>query len=309
MSARARICHVNVLNFLHMSPSLVRVISSLSLLAIVGLGCGSTSPDTNSSATTAVPGNRPAETAPTNSTLPINPSYADGANPGGRVTQIGSLCNHPYYPIKTGYEVIYKNYYLEPTNLTGGTTAVQRPYRSKITQADNDSATLKISFDGSSIVSTQEIECTSEGLMAKGYVDLSSLQRGRGSVVRTTESAGLLLPKDLHVGSVWTQSFSFSTQLPGNNLQTRGVDIKGKVQIRRKAAREVEVTVGAGRFTAIVVEGTVESTLEFPGQGSVPFTYSTIDYWVRGKGLVKTESWMEDSSFSATAEAETITVP
>ena len=311
----ARISKINMLNSPYMFSSFIRVLSLLSLVALFGLGCNSAS-DTNGSATTTGSVNTTRSgNPPVNTDSPLVISSPNQAEPPEQRDNwrtpgsAASLCDHPYYPLRTGYEITYHNFYREPTDVVGRTRNTDGKYTVKVTQSSNNNAVLKFSFNGSAITATQTIDCTQQGLVAKGYVDLSSLQRGRGTGVRTTEVAGFILPRDLHVGSTWTQSFSFSTELPGSALQTRGIPVDGKVEIRRKAIGEGVIETEAGRFTAIIVETTTESAMEIPGQGSVPFIYQGREYWVRGKGLVKTESWMDDSPFSATAQAENITIP
>lgn len=266
-----------------MKSAFARSAGLLTLLALFGFGCGPTSGDGS--------------------------ALGDSSRLPGTGRVATSLCDHPYYPLRTGYRVDYRNEFTDPDPANTNNRRLITGYGVSVESVSGNTATLKYSFQTERpIEATQTIRCLPEGLAADGYIDVTALSGGRGAAVRTQESTGLLLPRDLHVGSQWNQSYSFTTQIPGNRLQTQPIDVRGLVEIDHSAILETDLSTLTGTSTALLVESHVVSTMQFPGAAPVIIRSFGQDWWVRGKGLVRANYNITGGNLSV-SEARSITVP
>ena len=129
--------------------------------------------------------------------------------------------------------------------------------------------------------------------------------------MRTLKAIGEFLPRNLHVGSVWTNSYEVeatNTNPVAVRMGFGTTRMTTTTTTTNKAIGEVTVTVPAGTFTAIKVE-TVNKTKTELGFGKPPseFEIKSYTYFVRGKGLVKTET--VSNGVTMGTEATSIVVP
>ena len=265
-------------------------VAPVALLLLMGSGCGSSAPVTTADGS-AASGVTPSSTSPT-------------ATVSTPVAATGSDCTSEYFPLRTGYQISFAN------RLSTG--ASQNTYTMKVTSVVGSHVTATVDFD-SGIHSEQAYDCTDGNVQATGYVDLGAGMSGVHATAVTRSSSGQLIPHDVHVGSVWTAAFTISTSLGGvSGMPARNID--STVTTERTAEAEEDVTVPAGTFHALKVKSITTFTFagaapSIPGMGAIPAPAPVVGYewWVKGKGMVKTTSDM--SGTSIVSEATSILTP
>jgi len=225
--------------------------------------------------------------------------------PSGILGSSGSACDHPYFPVRAGYSLTYKNSY---NSLIDGSPQVDR-YTMRITEVNTSRAKMEVEFTGG-LRSTQDMSCADGVLRTSAYLDLSG---GRSVSARTISSSGEYLPRDLRVGSAWSQTFNLEMRPTVGEGMEAMPNMNALATINHQALREESVTVPSGTYTAIVVKSSTSMRLDVAGSGATagdlpPMEFESLGYWVRGVGLVKSVAQM-GGGFTATSEAETIVIP
>jgi len=215
-----------------------------------------------------------------------------------------SACDHPYYPLKPGYEVEYRSNY--NGNAGGYTVSVDTG-----TAADN--VKLKLRFNQGT-TSDQIISCDGGNLKAMGYVDIASAVESRQVDVETKNVEGYLLPGDMHVGSDWTAAFDVVMKMNIPEMQRAGLGtVEGSIKFHRKVVGQESVTVPAGTFDALKVESETTIDTHAPGRPGGPTatvpSIKTVEWWVKGKGMVKSVTPSAGLGGNITVEATRIVVP
>lgn len=133
----------------------------------------------------------------------------------------------------------------------------------------------------------QEIRCTNGDLAALSYADISSVASGGRVSARTIRAEGLLMPRDITVGTTWTSSFDVEATItmPGP-LGTQTVT--NTITNESRVIGQESVTVPAGTYQAFKVESTLR-TASGPVMGVTvpPQTVRTTSWFVEGIGMVK----------------------
>lgn len=262
-------------------PSLLtRGLTIAALLILMGAGCRS--------------GSSSRESRPTPTT---GGSVLDSIGRGS--------CDHPYFPVRQGYSVTFKNSY---NSLVDGSPQVDR-YTMRITEADAARAKMEVQFS-SGLRSTQDISCADGILRTNAYLDMSG---GRSVTARTISSSGEYLPRDLQVGSAWSQTFNLEMR-PTSRAAAEAMPVmNARATLNHQAIREESITVPSGTYTAIVVKTKTSMQLDIAGApaaaaGAPAMEFESLGWWVRGVGLVKSQAQLA-GGFSATSEAETVVIP
>jgi len=256
-----------------MNPKLVRATLVIGILILAGAGC-----QTRTAGTSTMP------------TIPGLPSVA-----------VTSPCEHPYYPLKPGYEIAYQTKW--GTNVSN--------YSEKVTAGGSDSVQLHLAFDGGT-TSDQTIQCRDGKLQVMGYVDVASATQSKRANVTTKSVEGDFLPKDLRVGSEWTNKFEIEMDM--SQIAAGGLNkVEGTITTQRKVLGEEEVTVPAGTFKALKIQAETAIDTHLPGvangvTASIPKLVTT-EWWVKGKGMVKSVMSMGAGQGDNTSEATRIVVP
>lgn len=211
-----------------------------------------------------------------------------------------SNCDHPYYPLKLGTKTSYR------TSAAGRVSTFQWEVR----EATNDHAMLHYSFDGGMQMDS-EMSCGDDGLLAKTYLDLSSAMAGGDVEAKTISSSGHFLPRDLAVGTTWTSTYEVEAK--NNNPQAAQLGMSTthmNLTTKNTAVSEEQVTVPAGTFSAIKVESNNKMKMKLgPNLPDVDTEFTSYSYFVRGKGLVKSEILDSHSLPSGGMEATDIITP
>lgn len=219
-----------------------------------------------------------------------------------------SSCEHPYYPLRPGYEVVFRNSFNSPVDGSPQTSN----YSWKVTGATANTVDLAIHFEAGDINSQQTLRCENGSLEASSYVDVNAGSGRQAYRVETRNASGTYLPNNLRVGSEWTQTFDIVMTPAADAVDPVLGALNGTVTIRRKALSEESITVPAGTYTALKVES--RTSLDFGSVAGMPSGSSgaadvvSTEWWVKNVGLVKTQATL-GASFTATSEATRVTIP
>jgi hypothetical protein len=186
----------------------------------------------------------------------------------------GSPCDNPYYPVKKGATWTYALH----TSITTSTTETDT-----IVSIGPDSFTTKHDT-GDGIPWTQAWTCTKDGLVQllnKGGPLSAFVQGDDGTATVTTKSnTGVTVPREFKTGDTWTQS--------GEVIIVGGqVSATVKFKYSFTAMGREWVTVPAGTFDAIRIDGTAQSLVTFQNQTSMTTVSGFRTWLVPGEGTVR----------------------
>ena len=257
-----------------MSHSL-RLSSTLSaslILIVLGAGCGNTA-------------SQPAgSSSPTASTGQIN------------------ACANPYYPLRPGYRVTYQN------SANGRATN----YTMEAEDAgSSDQIKLKTTYDGGN-KSEQLITCGAGGLKTSGFADFNTGLNDRHISSESKRVEGDFLPPDLHVGTSWIIIYDVTLKNSDPAMVSAGLDaIDATYTVTKRVLNQDRITVPAGTFDAFKVSSL--TTVKFHNASNKATTpASTIDgteWWVKGKGMMKTIVNAPDGTPNIVSEATEVITP
>lgn len=207
----------------------------------------------------------------------------------------GNACTSEYFPLQQGYKVSYAN------RMSSG--ASQNTYTMEVTSVAANRATVSIAFDNG-IRSEQVYDCTDGNVQATGYVDLAAGMSGVRASAQTRSSSGQLIPRDAGVGSSWSASFDIVTTLGGDGTAPVRT-INTTVTTQRTAESEESVTVPAGTFQALKVRSSTTFVFGDAAMAGLPAMDPVVGYewWVKGKGMVKTTSGIDAQTIVSEASA------
>lgn len=203
-------------------------------------------------------------------------------------------CNHPYYPLKKGYQIDYE------VNAAGGNMT----YSMKIPEAASGSAKLEldINYQGSHTM-TMDLVCGADGnIRTDAYMDMAGAF-GSPFKITTKSVDGEIMPRDLKVGTKWSNKYETEMDLSGMANLPKGYEkMSGTVEETSEVVGEESVTVPAGTFDALKVQMTTVSNYVMAGPNAQPQVTrgSTTQWWVKGVGMVKQEDTAAKQVISAT---------
>jgi len=276
-----------------MSNNVLR--KSLSLLAAVLfiLGCSLASSGTKpqDSTSTSEPPTESLTEAPSTeaSPTPTQSSSTTGTGP----------CANSYFPIREGATWSYQS---------AGSMAGPYSFTDTITAVRADGYTLTSQFKD--LTRTQEWACDADGLKALQLGGGLSTQN-MNLQIQTQNASGVTYPKEINTGDQWDYALDFTgtMDIGGNSGAATG-----KETVHFTAAGTESVTVPAGTFDAMKIEGVTTLNITVTYQGvTVPVAFtSTYTYWlVKDVGWVRAEGTGELSgqSFSETIELQSYNIP
>jgi len=269
--------------YLFMNVSKRRLAVSLALLAgllLVGAGCGkkAAAPLPAEQAPAAPASGTDTTAPPLEQPAPVQPQASSDA------------CDHPYYPLKNGYEIDYE--------ITGPASAGLKITVSGVSAGHAKLDTV-ITYMGSHALS-QDLICGADGsIKTNTYMDMASAF-GSPFKATTKSVSGEVMPKELKTGDKWT--LRYDTELDMSSLKMPNVTtMAGYVEQTNEVIGEEKVSVPAGDFAAIKVRSDSFSHYSVTAASPPTETKSTSFQWyVRGVGLVKNEDVTNKSVMSAT---------
>ncbi len=238
-------------------------------------------------------------TAPTSTPTPT-PTTSAASAPTAVASDLGN-CNHPYFPLKKGTKIDYSSHVGKTTNA----------YSWEVTDTSPDHVNLTYHFGKASDANT-EMTCSPTGIRTTTYLNLNQLSTAATQATsKTISSSGEFLPKDLHVGSTWQNGYELEITNTNPQLVKLGMGTSHMtITTKNTAIDEETVTVAAGTFTAIKVES--KSSMAIKLGAKLPDTNTDVTsylYFVKGKGLVKTETSGVAGSGAFGSEATNIIIP
>lgn len=230
---------------------------------------------------------------------PATPESPAAETPSAPLAQGGGTCDHPYYPLKQGTKVTFNTQAAEQDNA----------FSFEVTEASSDRATLTYQF-GPTLHMESEIVCGDDGIHATGYLNMAGALSGGQLTSRTVSARGSILPNDFRVGSTWSSMFEVETQNTNPDAIRLGMGTGHMtMHTTSTALGEESVTVPAGTFDAIKVEMKMKTRMVLGGSIPPIDTETTsYSYFVRGKGMVKTET-LDSRGTNSTMEATEILTP
>jgi len=214
------------------------------------------------------------------------------------VLAAADACNNPYFPLRTGDEIEYKN------SGAGG----ENSYTMKVLETTPGSAKIEYIFGSKSGVKvTQNLFCKDGRITTDTYMNMTS---GTGGVEMRSDTEGVegdLMPKDVKVGSTWTTKYTIASKIEGIEVPSGFSGLKMTVKSVNKVLKEEKVSVPAGTYLALKVEVVSSVDMSMPGikfpaqqgRGSAGMPESGInsttsatfyEWWVKGIGLIKVSS-------------------
>ncbi len=271
------------------SRHLALTTATLALL-FLGAGCA------KKSEVKAPPAQIPPSGAATNAAAP---GAAPESVPTAAADQGVSPCDHPYYPLIPGYAISYVT--------KSGSSQVD--YTMTVGEVNGTSAKVNYSFSKPVVATiTQELGCKAGAILAKTYLDMSSVLGGADIKVETKSASGNIMPGELRIGTTWNNGFE-TTLTPGPTFPAKIGPMTANVNVYNRVIGEEEVKVPAGTFTALKVEVQSTQKLDIPNMPTQPpETMVGYQWWVKGVGLVKQTSGTGTANESVT-EATSIKKP
>jgi hypothetical protein len=276
-------------------PSVYITIVILSL-GLSGVACGL--PSIGGSQTDAGAG---ATEPPSTSTSAPQPQ-SEPPTPASQSSASGA-CSNTYMPVAQGATWSY--------DVTGGSDG-PTSYTDTISSVSADSFILTTTTGD--IVRDQRWSCAADGLVALDFGGGTATLAVADThmVFDTTESTGVTLPSEISPGDTWSQTFTLEgTQ---NVTADQTSNVVGQVKYDSTAVSVESVTVPAGTFDALRVEGpnSMDLTVEMSGF-TVPMTISgtLVRWYAPGVGYVKSveTSNVFDIDVEITTELASYSIP
>lgn len=200
---------------------------------------------------------------------------AAGTTKPSPISAVGATaCDHPYFPLRTGASWTYAG--------TDGTMTWSIPSASGST--DSASATMDIATTIGSL--TVHWTCGSQGIVSYDFGNFSTAGLGQIATMKVADSSGTFLPPAdrLAPGSSWPTNFTLVMSVSAQGLT---MDISSKTSETWTAAGTETISVPAGTFDALRIDGT--ATTSFSGMMvAVPISTVSSSYWyAKGVGIVR----------------------
>ena len=222
--------------------------------------------------------------------LPILVAGCEGPAPTPSVAEgEARACDNEYMPVVEGATWTYKRM----------TSQGDRTQQAVILDVSENAFVLGVTLTD---ISYEEAwMCTEEGLVqleTAGSPYTAAFAGPDGNVrLSTVDSDGVTLPASFDVGDEWDQT----TQVQISSSAFNGL---ATISHEFSAVRSEPITVAGTEFQAVVVE--VSSTLEIP---QFSFEFKSVQWYVRGVGLVKLEGQMTEPEFDVSYELVGYSVP
>lgn len=226
------------------------------------------------------------------------PQSTNTPNPAG-------LCANNLVPVKQGATWTYTD--------NGGTTSAEQ-FTASISSVRPDGFTLSVNADGMPTVN-QDWSCKPEGLvtasLGSGQGPLGINVAGIQANLSTSNASGVILPSNVQPGTQWPFGLDLSGNVSQGNLQA---DLNGNIATAMQAVDMESVTVPAGTFNAMKVQGTSTIKVNAGYQGltlPITSTVNTTLWFAPGVGWIKAavNGELMGTAFSTTTELQSYNIP
>ncbi len=215
------------------------------------------------------------------------------------------LCANNLIPVKEGATWTY-------TNNVGASDAEQ--FTAAISEVRPDGFTVELSSAGNPTL-RQDWLCKPEGLVASGFGSGQGFMginvAGIDADLSTSNASGVILPPNVQQGTQWPFGIDISGKLSQGSLSA---NLDGKITSSMQAVGSESVTVPAGTFNAVKVQGTGNVQINATYQGiPLPFgsTVNMTFWFAPGVGWIKStvSGELVGTSFSDTTELQSYHIP
>jgi hypothetical protein len=206
-----------------------------------------------------------------------------------------SACDHPYFPLRTGSSWTYAMPDGTMTWSVGGASG------------SNDSAEATMEVALSDVSMAVHWSCSSAGIVSYDFGNLSVASLGEVASMEVVDSSGAWLPApDLLVpGYSWPNSYTLVMHVSQEGF---AADLTMTVSETSTATGIETITVPAGTFEALRVDGTESVSMSgFMGE-AVNMTVDTTYWYAKGVGVVRYSSSGSEGTGSR-GELTSYTVP
>ena len=234
------------------------------------------------------------------SPTPIPPTATPTATPNP-----AGLCANNIIPVQEGVTWTYNN--------NVGTSSAEQ-FTATIPEVRHDGFTVELSSAGNPTLK-QDWVCKPDGLVASGIGSGQGFMginvAGIDADMSTSNATGVILPANLQQGTQWPFGLDIAGNISQGNLKA---DLKGNIASAMQAVGTESVTVPAGTFNAIKVQGTPSVNINASYQSlTLPFSTSVnATFWFApGVGWVKStvSGSLLGTAFSATTELQSYHIP
>ncbi len=198
-----------------------------------------------------------------------------------------TACDHPYMPLRSGATWTYATAEGAMTWSVGGASG----------STDSASATMDITMPGGSM--TVHWNCGSEGLVSYDFGSLNVSGIGQMVTMEVIDGSGTFLPPadGLAPGASWASDYTVVMHFA---VEGYSMDMTAETSETWTAAGTETVTVPAGTFEAMRVDGTGSATLSGEMIGETSSTTSSTYWYAKGIGLVRYTITGELSTYDVT---------
>lgn len=244
----------------------------------------------------ALPFQQPTSTS-TPTASPVPPTRTPGA---------AGLCSNPLVPVKPGARWTYE--------ASSAAAAGPSRFSTAITSVRPAGFTLAINM-GDNLTANQDWTCNAEGLVAlslgtgQSLLDLNL--QGVKVDLAASNPTGVMLPANVKPGTQWLYGLSLAGTLTQGSLTAQAT---GSVSTSLRAVGSETITVPAGTFNAVKIQGTstFNITADFDGL-SLPVTsvIGSTFWFAPGVGLIRFEAsgTFAGIPYSATSQLQSYDVP
>jgi len=215
------------------------------------------------------------------------------ANADASARVAADVCGNPYYPFKEGLSITYG------ISSTDGTSSPD--YTMVITDVTGTTAQIEARMSNG-VTGKMTADCAGGTVTLGGDFDMGSVAQAGTVKTEVVSTSGTFMAANVDIGSTWESQQQIKTEATsgvGAGMGPVTTDVK---TVSRAAAKE-SVTVGAGTYDAVKVEQTRTVTVNMdeamtniqlpPGMKiptPAPTTVTTTEWWVKGIGLVKSQT-------------------
>ena len=210
---------------------------------------------------------------------------------GGSVAK--APCDNTYVPVKDGAKWTYKN-----------TNSVTAPLL-QVTTITNvgDRQFTETVADGNGTTWSETWSCVDGGLLQlqnNGGAAGVAIGKSGKATVTTKSNTGLTIPTDPKPGDKWSQTTE-------SVIKGAGITVTQKTTTTSHAVGMESVTVAAGSFDALRVEGEMTGDITYQDGKTMHVTGKLSVWLVPGKGLVKAVSSV--MSIDSSSELQSFQIP
>ena len=207
-------------------------------------------------------------------------------------TTTSESCGNPYFGFKPGLTIAYS---VTPFQQTAGDS----DYTTNIVGVSGNTVTARTEMAGG-ITSNVKVNCLDHSVISTDGQDFK---------MTVVSSSGTFMPSDVKAGSTWSNAQTVQLESTSDAAVAAGMGVFTITTTEQsRAVADESVTIKAGTYKAVKVEVTRTSTNEFTGSAAnktPPSPSTSVEWWVKGIGMVKSITTGEGST--STIEAKSIT--